>query len=130
MEIRFKDDDISLSATQFVDLALRVWPGHYDVDRMSEALARTLNITAWNGDLLVGCVRVLSDGYLFGTIPEVMVDPAYRGRGVGRKLMELAWGRSPTSIFLGAQPGNEGFFERLGFEPGMASYVKRKPRQI
>ena len=41
--------------------------------------------------------------------------------------MELAWEHSPTSLFLGAQPGNEGFFEKLGYEKSMASYVKRKP---
>jgi len=72
---------------------------------------------------------VLSDGYFFGTIPEIMVDPAYQRRGVGRHLMELAWEHSPSSLFLGAQPGNEGFFEKLGFERGMPAYLRRKRRR-
>lgn len=128
MEIRFKVDDSALQADLFLDLTQRVWPGDYDFELAQKALARTLNITAWEGELLVGCVRILSDGYFFGTIPELLVDPAFQGKGIGRRLMELAWEHSPTSLFLGAQPGNESFFEKLGYEPGMASYVKRKPR--
>lgn len=128
MEIRFKTDDPALPATLFLDLAQRVWPGNYDVELTQQALDRTINITAWDGETLVGCVRILSDGYFFGTIPEILVDPAYQGLGIGRQLMELAWEQAPTSLFLGAQPGNEGFFEKLGYERSLASYAKRKPR--
>ena len=126
--VQFRVDDRALQAAVFLDLVNRVWPGSYDLKRTEQALARTLNITAWVKDELVGSVRILSDGYYFGTIPEVLVDPAYRRKGLGRRLMELAWEHSPTSLFFGAQPGNEPFFEKLGFERGLASYAKRKPR--
>ena len=128
MTIRFKIDDRELDAAVFLGLAQRVWPRDYDTELTGLALERTLNITAWDGENLVGCVRILSDGYFFGTVPEILVDPEHQGTGVGRRLMELAWEHSPTSLFLGAQPGNEGFFEKLGYERSMASYVKRKPR--
>jgi ribosomal protein S18 acetylase RimI-like enzyme len=128
MEIHFKIDDRDLNATRFLDLAQRVWPGDYNAELVEQALGRTLNITAWDGELLVGCVRILSDGYFFGTIPEILVDPAYQGKGIGRQLMELAWQHSPTSLFFGAQPGNEAFFEKLGYERSLTSYAKRKPR--
>ncbi|MFW5967414.1 MAG: GNAT family N-acetyltransferase [Persicimonas sp.] len=68
------------------------------------------------------------DGYFFGCVTEILVDPDYQGRGVGRELMERLWKASPTSIFLGAQPENEEFFEKLGYEESLASYQKRKPR--
>ncbi len=77
---------------------------------------------------MVGTVRLLTDGYFFGTIPELMVDPAYQGSGVGRKLMELAWETSPTSLYFGAQPDKEGFYEALGYEKGLQAYFRRKPR--
>jgi len=127
MGIHFRIDDRALAASIFLNLAQRVWPRNYNVERAQEALDRTLNITAWDGDYLVGCVRILTDGYFFGTIPEILVDPAYQGRAIGRRLMELAWENSPTSLFFGAQPGNEPFFEKLGYERSMISYVKRKP---
>ena len=128
MEIHFRVDDRALAASIFLNLAQRVWPRNYNVVRAQEALDRTLNITAWDGDYLVGCVRILTDGYFFGTIPEILVDPAYQGRAIGRQLMELAWENSPTSLFFGAQPGNEPFFEKLGYERSIISFVKRKPR--
>jgi ribosomal protein S18 acetylase RimI-like enzyme len=129
MKIHYKIDDRELPAMLFLALANRVWPRNYNNELARSALERTLNITAWDGKNLVGCVRILSDGYFFGTIPEILVDPAYQRRQIGRRLMELAWEHSPTSLFLGAQPGNEGFFEKLGYERSMTSYVKRKPRQ-
>ena len=117
-----------LAASDFLALVARVWPAHYDQRLTQEALDRTINITAWNDERLVGAVRILNDGYLFGTVPEILVDPEYRGRGIGRRLMEMAWERSPTSLFFGAQPGNEGFFEKLGYQRGMTSFLRKKPR--
>jgi len=126
--IQFCVDDRALTTAMFLDLVNRVWPGSYDSARTEQALSRTLNITAWAKGELVGSVRILSDGYFFGTIPEILVDPAYQRKGIGRRLMELAREHSPTSLFFGAQPGNEQFFEKLGFERGMTSYASRKPR--
>jgi ribosomal protein S18 acetylase RimI-like enzyme len=89
--IHFRVDDRALSTATFLNLVNPVWPGNYDSERTEQALLRTLNITAWAEDKLVGTVRVLSDGYFFGTIPEILVDPAYQRRGIGRRLMDLAW---------------------------------------
>ena len=128
MTITYRSDDRDLSAEDFIDLANRVWPGDYDRQSAQSAIQRTINTTARDGGRLIGCVRILTDGYFFGTIPEILVDPAYQRRGIGRRLMSLAWEQAPTGLFLGAQPGNERFFEKLGYEPGMASYFRRKPR--
>jgi ribosomal protein S18 acetylase RimI-like enzyme len=126
--LRFTVQDAALNADTFLDLVQRVWPGNYAPAYTDKALAQTLNITAYFDEQLVGCVRILSDGYFFSTIPEILVDPQYQHQGIGRQLMELAWEHAPTSLFLGAQPGNEGFFEKLGFERRLTPFVKRKPR--
>jgi predicted N-acetyltransferase YhbS len=69
---------------------------------------------------------VLSDGYFFTTVPEVMVDPEYQRQGIGRELMRRALEVSPSRrLFFGAQAGNEGFFERCGFIRGPAGFVGR-----
>jgi GNAT superfamily N-acetyltransferase len=127
-EIEYCVGGDELSVMDYLDLADRVWPGDYDTFRTDAALRRTFNVTAWVESRLVGCVRILSDGYLFGTIPEMFVDPDYQHLGVGRRLMKLAWEASPTSLYFGAQPGNESFYEALGFEPGIPSFIRRKPR--
>jgi ribosomal protein S18 acetylase RimI-like enzyme len=90
MDTVYKTDDQQLASDEFLDLVQRVWPGEYDPKRVQEALRRTINITAVHDGKLVGCVRILTDGYFFGTVPEILVDPAFQGRGIGRRLMELA----------------------------------------
>lgn len=114
------------SAEEFIALANRVWPGNYDLAHTREALARTSNIGAWNGSRLVGSVRVLTDGYLFATVPEILVDPDYQRRGIGRELMRLAVENSSRgALFFGAQPQSVGFFERIGCTPGPVGFVMR-----
>lgn len=123
-EIRYQ---AGFDADAFVALAERVWPRGYDRARVAAALARTINIGAWSGDGLVGSVRVLTDSYLFSVVAEILVDPAYRRRGVGRELMRRALEESPRgALFLGAQPQARGFFERIGCEPGPVGMVLRK----
>lgn len=129
MSLYFRAPDPELAATDFLALAQRVWPDDYEPKAVQDALRHTINITAWADHHLIGCARILTDGYFFGTIPEIMVDPAYQGQGIGRRLMELAWEHSPTGLFFGAQPGNEGFFEKLGYERSFVSYARRKPRR-
>jgi len=114
-------------AADFVALAKRVWPRDYDVALAADAITRTINIGAWDGARLIGAVRVLSDGYLFSTIPEILVDPAYQRQGIGRELMARALERSPRgALFFGAQPQSVGFFERIGCTPGPAGFVLRR----
>ena len=129
-EIKYVIDDRQLAAEDFLNLAQKVWPGSYSKEMTQNALGKTINITAWNHDGLVRCVRILTDGYYFGTISEIFVMPEYQKRGIGKKLMELAWEASPTSLFFGAQPGNEVFFEKLDFIKSMQSYVKKKQRKL
>jgi ribosomal protein S18 acetylase RimI-like enzyme len=119
-----------LIQNSFLYLAQKVWRGSYNKEMTQDALGKTINITAWNDGVLIGCVRILTDGYYFGTIPEIFVMPEYQKRGIGKKLMELAWEASPTSLFFGAQPGNETFFEKLDFTKSIQSYVKKKQRNL
>ncbi len=69
MDIHFKIDDRDLPAALFLNLAQRVWPRSYNAALAQHALGRTLNITAWDGDNLVGCVRILTDGLLLRDYP-------------------------------------------------------------
>ena len=49
----FRVDDKALNAVTFLAFVNQVWPGSYDTERTQCALARTLNITAYDGDALV-----------------------------------------------------------------------------
>ena len=115
-------DDCALEAEEFLGFASRVWPGDYDVEKTRAALTRTLNITARDGERLAGCLRILTDGYFFGTITELLVLPEYQGRGVGSALLRLAREHAPTLLYFGAQPGVEGFYEKNGCKRSLQAY--------
>ncbi len=121
-------DDQALDADSFISFVNQVWPGNYDAERTSIALSKTLNITAYDGKKLVGCLRILSDGYYFGTITELLILPAYQRQGIGSKLLQLAKDHTPTTLFFGAQPGVEGFYEKNGCHKGLQSYTIQKKR--
>lgn len=126
--ITYQADDRGLDAASFVSFANNVWPGDYDVERTALALSRTLNITAYDAGTLVGCLRILTDGYYFGTITELLVLPAYQGRGIGSALLRLAKQHTPTVLYFGAQPGLEPFYEKNGCQKSLQSYIIEKDR--
>ena len=129
MAISFSTDDPRFDAARFLALVQRVWPRDYAPAAVAAALTRTQNFGAWDGERLVGACRLLTDGYLFATVPELLVDPAYQRQGIGRALLRAATAAAPRGrLFLGAQPGNEPFFERVGLERGPVGFVARRER--
>lgn len=124
--IEYKVDDTGLDVSMFISFVNRVWSGNYDMEKTQVALSRTLNITAYDDKLLVGCLRILSDGCYFGTITELLVLPEYQKRGIGSRLLQLAKDNAPTMLYFGAQPGAEAFYEKNGCQRGLQSYMIEK----
>ena len=124
----YRVDDKQLNSSVFLSFVNQIWPGIYDEERTQNALSRTQNITAYDGEKLVGCLRILSDGYFFGTITELLVLPEYQNKGIGSNLLQLAKANTPTMLYFGSQPGLEGFYEKNGCKKGMQSYVIEKKR--
>lgn len=75
-------------------------------------------VSAWDGDLLVGFARALSDGVYRATIWDVVIHPDYRGSGLGRKLVETVLAHPHVSqverVYL-MTTHQQTFYERIGF---------------
>ena len=124
--IEYKVDDKEMNASFFVSFVNQIWQGDYNIERTQAALSKTINITAYDGNVLVGCLRILSDGYYFGTITELLVLPEYQQQGIGSKLLQLAKDNTPTMLYFGAQPGIEASYEKNGCQKSLQSYVIEK----
>ena len=124
--MEYKIDDKALKAPVFIKFVNKVWQGNYDMDKTQDALSKTLNITAYDGDELVGCLRMLSDGYFFGTITELLVLPEYQKQGIGSRLLQLAKENTPTMLYFGSQLGMEAFYEKNGCQKSLQSYMIEK----
>lgn len=71
------------------------------------------------GDTLVGAGRALADGLDCAYIADVAVHPEHQGGGLGGALISRLVQRAAghRKVILYANPGTEGFYERLGFLP-------------
>lgn len=129
--IPYQVNDRKLNASLFLPFVDQIWSGDYDASQTEEALSKTWNITAYDNDVLVGCLRILTDGYFFGTITELLVLPEYRNQGIGSRLLSLARDNTPTMLYFGAQPGAEAFYEKNGCRKSLPSYLieKKRPAQ-
>ena len=124
--MEYKVDDQELNASAFIPFVNKVWSRNYDMEKTQNALSKTLNISAYEDETLVGCLRILSDGYFFGTITELLVLPEYQKQGIGSKLLQLAKDNTPTLLYFGAQPDAEQFYEKNGCRKSLQSYQIEK----
>lgn len=127
--MEYKINDRKLVASTFIPFVNQIWQGDYDMESTQTALSKTLNITAYDNERLIGCLRILTDGYFFGTITELLVLPEYQKQGVGSRLLELAKENTPTMLYFGAQPGKEAFYEKNGCQKSLQSYMIDKPKE-
>jgi len=108
-------------------------------ERLERALAASWHaVCAYEGERLVGMGRTISDGAIHALIVDVIVDPAWQARGVGREIMRRLVARCEeagiemTQLF--AADGKAPFYERLGFgarpvaAPGMELPHRMTPR--
>jgi len=86
-------------------------------------------VSAWEGDILVGFARAISDGATNAYISTVAVLPEYQGRGIGRELVRrLTSGREGIVFVLHARPEVIAFYLKCGFQH--ADNMLRIPRKF
>jgi spermidine synthase len=76
---------------------------------------------ARNGNEIIGMGRAISDGASDAYVQDVVVLPAFRGRGIGRELVKRLTAfcveRRLEWVGLIAEPGTTAFYEGLGYRP-------------
>lgn len=78
-------------------------------------LHSTLVFSAWAGEKLVGCVRVLSDQIFRSVIYDLAVHPDFQGMGIGKTLVEKCRACYPQSEWLVETENAKEFYKKLGF---------------
>lgn len=77
---------------------------------------------------VIGFARALSDGLANGYLSMVVVAPAFRGRGIGRALVEQLIGKDEqlTWVLRAGREGAPGFFAKLGFSASATAMERRR----
>lgn len=122
MDIQYRNDR-PLDAAQFVDILRRSTLAQRRPVDSPERIARMLKhanvlITAWDGDLLVGVSRALTDFSFCCYLSDLAVDEAYQRRGIGKRLIEETHdtaGRE-TRLILLAAPAAVDYYPKVGLQ--------------
>jgi len=81
-------------------------------------------ISVWDSQTLIGFARATSDGIYRATIWDVVIDPEYRGAGLGRKLVQTVLSHPRVNrverVYL-TTTHRQSFYERIGFEVNLSS---------
>ena len=73
---------------------------------------------------LVGAARAISDGVTSSAIYDVVVDPDWQGRGVGKRVMLFMLEHLPkASVMLVSVVRYQTFYRRLGFKKLTTAYM-------
>ena len=122
-----------LSAEEFILLWETVWGQGPTLEQTKLAMEHTLfRVSVFDDDRIIVMARMIGDLGLNYYIKDVVVIPAYQGRGIGRLLInELLKfvndnGIRGTGIFveLCAMPDKMPFYEKLGFDTNEAQRLK------
>lgn len=77
----------------------------------------TLVISAWENDRLDGAVRVLSDKIIRSIIYDLVIDPEFQNKGIGRELVKRCIEHFPDSEWtVQTTEKISCYYEKIGFK--------------
>ncbi len=94
-------------------------------ERMQQMLANaTLVVTAWDGPLLVGIARCLSDFSYVTYVSDLAVRDTHQQQGIGKALLRMTQQESgPAKLVLLAAPDARPYYPHIGFSPHPSAWV-------
>jgi predicted N-acetyltransferase YhbS len=104
-----------------------------DRERMA-AMLRNANlvVTAWDGQLLVGISRTLTDFNYVAYLSDLAVRLSHQRHGIGRELIRQTQAAAgpKTSVVLCAAPGAEAYYPHVGFAPVPSAWILRPEEHL
>lgn len=130
-DISIRDGYKNEWAKSIVDLHNKTEMKRENIEQVDSAFAASFAVvTAWRGPEIVGCARMISDGKMYSTIFDVVVDPNFHRNGIGRMIMEQLISKAPhTCIYLTSTFGNEEFYKKFEFKKHKTAFALY-PRQM
>lgn len=91
-----------------------------------------LLVTCWDGGLLVGVARSVTDFHYCCYLSDLAVDEAYQKRGIGRRLIELTQEKlgPRCSLLLLSAPAAVKYYSHIGFEHHPQAWLLARDRRV
>lgn len=114
----------TISPEEYMELRKKVGWSVFPLEEAEAGIRHSYTIfCARDGEKAVGVARLLWDRGYIAFLSDVMVDPAYQGQGIGKRLVQSCLQKIRDDIKPGysvkvslmAAKGKEKFYERFGF---------------
>lgn len=124
-EITFELADNVLTAEDFIRLKVSAGFMERPLRQVEKALENGLfNVSAICDGKVVGMGRLVGDGAMYWYLQEIIVQPEYQGRGIGKSIVNRLFQHIKSAampgtiidIGLTAVKGKEPFYEKFGFQ--------------
>ena len=129
MEVDIKHDCAGVDWKAVSETLKTVGMAHYAPDDHRRAFEGShTTVFVYHAGGLIGFGRAISDGVYQAAVYDCAVLPEFQGKGIGKKIVEAILLRVlQCNVILYANPGKEGFYQKLGFrrmKTGMARFKK------
>lgn len=116
---RTTDLDVDLAHDLYVSSTLGQRRPVEDRQRFAAMIRNgNLTITAWDGDLLVGISRSVTDWVWMTYLADLAVRVSHQRQGIGKELMRLTQEAAPQAkLLLLAAPAAREYYPHVGFTP-------------
>jgi len=106
--------------------------------RVPEEIARafmqsTATLFVYHHDRIIGFGRVIGDGRYYAMLADVVVDPDYQGRGLGKYIVTHLNNGLVDYHFvnLSAAPGADDFYKNMGWKKQRTAFIwPQGPKQL
>ena len=94
------------------------WAENRPRDVIIKSMENSVLLSAFEGGKQVGFARIVGDGATFSWLCDVYVDPKYRGKGIGKFLMQCVNDHPATKVRTNilATKDAHGLYEQYGYE--------------
>ena len=132
MEIQYKTDQIP-SPEQVIDLYDNAGLNRptQDRERIQKMYEHSnLVVTAWDGDLLVGVSRSITDWVWSCYLADLAVRKDYQKLHIGKTLIELTKAKvgEQSMVLLLSVPTALEYYPKVGFEKQESSFIMKRQR--
>ena len=119
MNIRYTEEKcFTQEQVQALFLSVGWVSGEYP-SRLYKALMHSSTVlTAWDGERLVGLVRLIDDSEMVAFMHYVLVHPDYHGHGIAGTMIEMVKEKYRDFLYIEVMPDeskNAAFYQRFGF---------------
>lgn len=129
--------EATISVEQFISVLQRSTLGArrplHDRECLTGMLQHSnLLATCWDGEVLVGVARSVTDFHYCCYLSDLAVDTAYQKQGIGRLLIDHTQGRlgPQAKIILLSAPAAVDYYPHIGFERHPSAWVLAREKRV